>query len=356
MKQFISFITLLFFQTFLVKGQDAILKELIENQLNAFPDCEIAIGIIDNQQELKFGYKKVDSGWVSVNNSNTLFEIASISKVFTAALLAREVEKGTISIDDPLQKHIGFKINNDTYENQTLRIKHLVTHTSGLKKNPLTNYKRYSNYLKGFQLDFVPGTNWEYNNLTIGLLAQITAEKNQTTWSNLLEESILLPLGMDNTYVNLQETPEANRVQCVNKNGDIKDCYFHKIGAFQWPSGGMISNVDDMLKWLKANINETTNGLKFLHEAHQTLGDSISIPWFEKYKATQGFIWWHYGTEKGQRIICHGGNSPAQTSFLAFDKASKKGIVVLVNIDGRSLLNEEQIMKSTVLAIKVLEQ
>jgi len=341
---------------FTINAQDVALQELIENELAAFPDCEIAIGIIDKQEALKLGYKKENNDWVSVKNSGTLFEIASISKIFTAALLAREVEKGLISIEDSLQKHLGFNIKNDTYENQTLKIKHLITHTSGLKKNPLTNYKRYSNYLKGFQLDYVPGTNWEYNNLTIGLLAQITAEKNETTWTNMLKEGILQPLGMNNTYVNLQETPEANRVQCVNKNGDIKDCYFHKIGAFQWPSGGMISNIDDMLKWLEANMNETVDELKFLNEAHQTMGDSISIPWFEKYKATQGFIWWHYRTEKGQRIICHGGNSPAQTSFLAFDKARKKGIVVLVNIDGRSLLNEEQILKSTALAMKVLEQ
>lgn len=355
MKLYFGYLTSLIFHAISINAQDVALKVLIENELAVFPNCEIAIGIIDNEQELKLGYKKVENGWVSVENSSTLFEIASISKIFTAALLAREVEKGSISIDDPLQKHLGFEIKNDTYENQTLSIKHLVTHTSGLKKNPLTNYKRYSNYLKGFQLDYELGTNWEYNNLTVGLLAQITAEKNQTTWSNLLKEGILKPLGMHHTFVNLQETPEANRVQCVNKNGSIKDCYFHKIGTFQWPAGGMISNVDDMLKWIRANINETADDLKFLQEAHQTLGDSITIPWFKKYKATQGFLWWHYRTEQGQRIICHGGNSPAQTSFLAFDKARKKGIIVLLNVDGRLLLNEEQILKSTALAMKVLE-
>ena len=88
---------------------------------------------------------------------------------------------------------------------------------------------------------------------------------------------------------------------------------------------------------------------------HAPLGDTILIPWFSKYKATQGIGWWHYRTDTNNRIICHGGNMPAQTSFIAFDKDKNRAIIILTNASGKALMNDEKIMRTTDLAIGVLE-
>ena len=348
-------ITLL--QTQLAKSQSPQFQTFIEEYLTSFPNnTEIAIGIIDGPTTYKMGYRLENGKLISVRNESTLFEIGSITKVFTSALLMKEVIRKTIALDDPIQKHLAFTIKRDTYQNQPLTILHLITHTSGLKKNPLMGYKRYSRYLKGVELTYVPGKKWEYNNLTVALVGKLAAEKNKTSWDVSLKENILKPLNMNNTYTNLGEAPKVNRVQCVNKRGVKGDCHFHRIGSFHWPNGGIISNIDDMLKWLKTNLeNESLNpDLDFVHSAHNPLSDSISIPWFSKYKATQGIGWWHYRTDLNSRIICHGGNMPVQTSFIAFDKMKNRGIVVLTNVSGRALMNDEKIMKTTDLAIRVL--
>ncbi len=347
------------FQVGSVKSQSNNFKNFIEEYLVTFPvNSEIAIGIIDGNNKYKMGYRNENGKLVSINNESTLFEIGSISKVFTSALLMKEVERNTMSLDDPIQKHLTFRIKNDSFQNETLKVIHLITHTSGLRKNPLTSYKGYSNYLRKFDLDFIPGKTWEYNNLTIGLIGTLTAGKSHSSWDSLLRENILKPLGMKNTYASRNETPKINRVLCVNKKGEISDCYFHNVKSFQRPNGGIISNIDDMMKWLEANMDKKglDSNMHFIHSSHDPLADTISIPWFQKYRATQGIGWWHYRTNSNNRIICHGGNMPSQTSFIAFDKVKDRGIVILTNVDGRALMNEDKIMKTTDLAIRLLEQ
>ena len=349
---------LILFQVQLAKSQSPQFQTFIEEYLTSFPNnTEIAIGIIDGNNSYKIGYRLENGKLIPVKNESTLFEIGSITKVFTSSLLMKEVKSNMIALNDPIQKHLTFKIKQDSYQNQPLTILHLVTHTSGLKKNPLMSYKRYCSYLKGFELTYTPGKNWEYNNLTFGLVGELAGEKNRTSWDVSLKENILIPLDMNNTYTNLTEAPKINRVQCTSKKGTKGDCYFHKMGSFQWPDGGIISNIEDMTKWLKVNLqSESLNpDLNFIYDSHNSLADTISIPWFSKYKATQGIGWWHYRTTSNNRIICHGGNMPAQTSFIAFDKAKGRGIIILTNVDGRSLMNDDKIMKTTDLSIRVLE-
>lgn len=350
-------LVIIFFQAQLAKSQSPQFQTFIEEYLTSFPNnTEIAIGIIDGDNTYKMGYRLENGKLIAVKNEMTLFEIGSITKVFTTALLMKEVRSNTIALNDPIQKHLPFNIKQDSYQNQPLSILHLVTHTSGLKKNPLMSYKKYCNYLKGFELMYTPGKNWEYNNLAFGLVGELAAEKNKTGWDVSLRENILKPLNMNNTYTNLEEAPKINRVQCTNKKGAKGDCYFHKMGSFQWPDGGIISNIDDMTKWLKVNIQSENlhPDLGFVSDSHNPLADTISIPWFSKYNATQGIGWWHYKTDSNNRIICHGGNMPAQTSFIAFDKVKGRGIIILTNVDGKSLMNNDKIMKTTDLSIRVL--
>ncbi|MEM9389739.1 MAG: serine hydrolase, partial [Bacteroidota bacterium] len=140
----------------LVMGQSTPFQKLVEEHLLSFPNhAEIAIGIVDGDKTYKLGYQVTEGKLIAVNNASTLYEIGSISKTFVATLLTNEIEKGTMSLEDPIQKHFNSEIRQDTYQGQTLSLLHLATHTSGLKKNPLTSYKRYSSYLSKVQLDYV---------------------------------------------------------------------------------------------------------------------------------------------------------------------------------------------------------
>ena len=345
------------FQVQISRCQSLEFKTFIEEYLMSFPDnTEIAIGIVDGHNIYKMGYRFENGKLNPIQNESTLFEIGSITKVFTSALLMKEVKRNTLALNDPIQKHLAFTIKKDSYQNQPLTILHLITHTSGLKKNPLMSYKRYSNYLRDVELTYLPGRSWEYNNLAVALVGELAAEKNKTSWDISLKENLLKPLDMKSTYSNIGEAPKINRVQCINKKGTKSDCYFHKMGSFQWPNGGMISTIGDMTKWLKINLENKilTGDLDFIQDSHNPLAGTIVIPWFLKYKATQGIAWWHYRTDLNDRIICHGGNMPAQTSFIAFDKEKNRGIIILTNVSGHSILNDDKTLKTTDLAIRVL--
>jgi CubicO group peptidase (beta-lactamase class C family) len=337
-------------------GQQSQIQSFIEDYLLAFPNnTEVAIGIVDGTNTYKLGYRLNDGKLIPLKNETTLFEIGSITKVFTSALLMQGVKEKRIALDDPLQKHLPFRMKQDVYQNHSLLILHLVTHTSGLKKNPLMSYKRYSRYLKGFELTYIPGKKWEYNNLAVSLAGKLS-EKDKSSWDISLRENILKPLGMNSTYTNIREAPKTNRVQCVNRDGTKGDCYFHKMESFQWPNGGIISNVNDMLTWVKVNLESEgpNRDLDFIQMTHNPLADTIAIPWFQLYRATQGIVWWHYRTDLNNRIICHGGNMPAQTSFIAFDKEKKRGVIILANVSGKALINGDKVMKTTDLAIRIL--
>lgn len=339
-------------------GQSVNFKSFIEEYLITFPtNTEVSIGIIDGVHSYKLGYTVENGTLVETDNQEMLFEVASISKVFTATLLMKEQKLGSMALSDPIQKHLLVKMSKGSFQGQTITMQHLVTHTSGLEKNPLRSYKRYNLYLKSFELDYVPGLKWEYNNLTMSLLGALIADKNKTTWDDHLTTNLLQPLGMQNTFADLDKVPAIGRVQCTKKNGEKKDCYFHPLKSFIWPAGSMVSTLNDMMKWLKANLDlqSLSPDLQYIHDTHDQLADSVPLPWFkEKYSSTQGIGWWHYKSGNN-RYLCHGGNSPAQTSFIAFDKTRGRGIVILTNVGGRELMNEDKIMKTTDLAIQVLD-
>ena len=190
-------------------------------------------------------------------------------------------------------------------------------------------------------------------------MAELLAEKNNSTWSDVLKENILKPLEMTNTYSNMREAPETGREQCETKNGTKGDCYFHKMGSFHWASGGIISNVDDMTKWLKANMGKNIeNDLNFIKNAHDPLADTTGVEFYTRYNPTQGIIWQHFRAESGNRIICHAGEMPQQSSFIAMDKEKKRGIIILTNVNGAKLFvnpqTPEMTNKKIVLALEIL--
>lgn len=343
---------------YLLKSQNQDFQSFIESYLTTFPDhCEVAIGIVDGDQTYRFGYKIENGIPLQVDNANTLFAIASITKVFTAALLMKEVEKGTMTFDDPIQKYLPVKIKQDSFKNQTVTLLHLVTHTSGLRNRPLMGYKRYERHLENFKLNYIPGQNWEYNNLAVSLLGKMIIDVNRTIWTDLLRSALLTPLGMHNTYANIEETPKMGRIQCISKNGK-GDCYFRETAPFNWTAGGMVSNVNDMMKWLKANLdkNSIDTNLQFIHGAHSPLADTIAHSWsYNNYPGTQGIIWSHQRTGPVRRYISHSGANPGQSSFIAFDKENIRGMVILLNVNGQNLLTEDKIFRSIDLTYKILD-
>ncbi|MFO1450123.1 MAG: serine hydrolase [Opitutaceae bacterium] len=155
----------------------------------------------------------------------TLYEIGSISKVFTGLLLADAVVRGEASLDTPIARLLPAEVTLPQGAGDRITLRMLATHTSGLPRIPVEipsdDYRDpYAAYgetelwatLRTVKLDFVPGEKASYSNLAAGLLGTLLARRAGLSYEALLSERILRPLGLVDTLV---AVPEAFRAQCA---------------------------------------------------------------------------------------------------------------------------------------------
>jgi CubicO group peptidase (beta-lactamase class C family) len=147
-------------------------------------------------------------------NDRTLFEIGSVTKTFTATLLAQMVQSGAMRLDDPIQEYLPARVVAPTYEGIPITLGSLAEHRSGLpsdppnlsSKDPSNPYARYTigmlyRALERYKLTRAPGSRYEYSNFAYGVLGQLLANRAHSSYDALIEQRILQPLGMKNTAV-----------------------------------------------------------------------------------------------------------------------------------------------------------
>ena len=139
-------------------------------------------------------------------DGDTLFEIGSITKVFTALLLQDMIERGEMKLDDPVQKYLPNSVKMPTYQGKEITLLHLATHTSGLPRDD--DGQLYA-FLSHCALRQAPGTRLEYSNLGMGLLGHVIALKADKDYETLVVERICQPPGMDSTRITLPPELES---------------------------------------------------------------------------------------------------------------------------------------------------
>ncbi len=147
----------------------------------------IVVGILRGGDQSVAGYGTVDAGQ-QPPDENAIFEIGSVTKVFTTLLLAEMVLRGEVALDDPAQKYLPSTLHMPKWRGQEITLFHLATHASSLPRlprnlwkttkdlaNPYANYQVSDMYefLSGFKLKRPIGSRVEYSNLGMGLLGHI---------------------------------------------------------------------------------------------------------------------------------------------------------------------------------------
>lgn len=271
-------------------------------------------------------------------DEHTVFEIGSITKTFTGILLANEVIKGELSLDDSLQEFLPEGISAPTRKGESIKLVHLANHSSALPRIPTNlvpneNANRYGNYTRdqlyelidSYEISRDIGVKFEYSNFAMGLLGTIIADKNNTDYEELMLRTIAEPLEMENTRITLTPEMEMNFAMGHNNNKEVE--------TWLWDSpilvgcGAIHSTAEDMLKYLAANMGMTKSEL------------SPAIELSHKYSGiSEGDInmglGWITQTLEGMDIIWHDGGTNGQMSFAGFTKDGKRGVVVLTNSTG----------------------
>ncbi len=315
------------------------MQDLVRKQIKkGTPGLAVAI-FRDGKTEILLEGLSIKQEKIKVKE-NTLFEIGSISKVFTGIMLADQIQKEKLSLETPIQDLLPSDINAPLFKGQTanpIKLKHLITHSSGLPRLPgnmgvglfsSDPYAKYSRdklytFLNSHRLKQAPGKPSGYSNLGTGLLGQLLADHAAMSYEKLLQASITEPLELTDTLIELTDDQLQRHSQGYGMLGIKKDRWNFTdavVGA-----GGIRSSISDMAKFLEAMILKEDTG------SHKTIYSSIEMaqkPLAEFDQYYQIGMGWLI-SESG--VYWHNGGTGGYRSFMGFDPNKQIGTVILSN-------------------------
>lgn len=267
----------------------------------------------------------------------SVFEIGSISKVFTATLLAEMVARGEVSLSDPVSKYLPKEITVPSREGREITLLDLATHQSGLPRNPdnmssadpKNKYADYSaeklyTFLSSHELRREPGSEMEYSNLGMGLLSHALARAGGGSFKDLVRERILDPLGMNMTGYALEGEMAEWMAEGYDKDGNVATFWDVDVLA---GAGGLRSNVEDMLVFVAANMGSQNTQLE------RAMRDTHEIR--KRRNAQYGIgLSWQVRSDKDGQILLHSGGTGGYHTEIAFDPDKGVGYVLLTNSAG----------------------
>lgn len=322
------------------------------NYINDGKSVGMAVGIIQGDKIYIGCFGKLARDGRAVD-SNTIFEIGSITKVFTAELVQILVDRGTIKWDENIYDIFPPEYKPTVNDNTTLLS--LATHTSGFPKtpqilldqisdpcNPYKDMKReeYEACIKNLTGKKKPdSTNYKYSNMGFSVLANCAAIKAGHSYDSLLQTEILNVLGMGHT--SLQNTDALNFAIGYDSHNNPA-CHWD-IPPFYTGCGGLRSNITDMVKFLNANLNDNQLYKPFSETQKQV------------YKTPLGGVgkgWEIWGV--GGHFVWKNGGTGGFKSYIAMMPEKKTGIVILSNkyIGGLDMLGQDMLTLASKVSLK----
>lgn len=295
----------------------------------------LAIGIINAGKTSGFYYGETETGNKQLPDENTLFEIGSVSKTFTATLLAYFAQIQQVSLDDPITKYLPDSVaaNPDL---QRITLMQLANHTSGLPRMPdnidasaagnsLDPYHGYTKehlytYLKSYKASIPPDSLYQYSNLGFGILGDILSTVYGKPYDEMVKEIICQPLGLKNTTEH--PNPDSQYVaKGYNEKGAETPLW--TFDAFT-AHGSLKSTVSDLLLYAKAHFKMPETDLE------HALALTRQFTYFNPPETDIGLAW-HMNVVGDELIYWHNGGTFGSSSYLALTPDRKMAIVVLSN-------------------------
>ena len=311
---------------------DADLKAALINRVDtAKRSVGIIVGILtpEGRRYLVRGVTDKEIG--AAPDADTMFEIGSITKVFTSLLLADMVERGEVKLDDPIASYLPAAVKIPSRNDRSITLVDLATHTSGLPRLPANLGANFSNpyahyetaqlyeFLSSYTLPRDPGEKWEYSNLGGGLLGHILSRRAGMSYEELLRRRVLEPLGMKSTTITL--STEQRRLMASGYN-------FAGLPTGNWDfdvlaGGGAIrSTASDMLNFAAAELGLVEHPLKAAMER------MLSVTRPSPSAALSQHLGW---LVIGGTVLFHDGGTGGYRSALAIRPSTRQAVIVLSN-------------------------
>jgi CubicO group peptidase (beta-lactamase class C family) len=302
------------------------LQPLIDNELAS----SIVVGILDEGKREIYGFGKGPGG--KPPTGATLFELGSVTKVYTGLLLADAIQRREVSLDMPVAELLPTGVTVPTRDKLHVTLKHLVLHSSGLPPTPPSlrldtpdpygAYKDQTLYqdLIRTQLVAPPGERMLYSDYGVGLLAHAIGRKIGPSYPKAVEERITKPLGLRDTLFVVPK--DAHARLAVGTNEDLAPATPWTYDALAG-TGGLISSARDQLAFLEAQLDAASGSkgplrgpMRFSQEEQlDRVGDNEGLGW----QIDSAGRYWHNGSTGGYH------------SFIGFDPKTRRGLVILAS-------------------------
>ncbi len=369
--------------TALVSAQGLIegsIRGLAEQYVNEKGHRGLVVGVIQEDQADIQGFGQLSANNKMAPDENTIFEIGSVSSVFTTTLMMTQSIDGHFDIGDRIQDYLPSSIDVPSYQflvcnsmdNSTpgslydsdrilscvpdpftpdacIAFCDLASHTSGLRNaprglqpwNPMKNKRRkkadFSDLSKNqlfegiakYNLFAAPGATYHYSNLGIGLLGNVLAEIRQIPFETLLTDEVLKPLDLNDTKLSLSPSQLGRLAPGHNEKGkEVAPWQFDAMG----PALGLKSTAADLLRFASANLQEEQTNLSAAFEQAQQARLDVIEPKVER-KALMGYSWFSTTLTKSSNrpVIWQNGGTAGYRCFIGFVKSSQTAVVLLSN-------------------------
>jgi D-alanyl-D-alanine-carboxypeptidase/D-alanyl-D-alanine-endopeptidase len=319
-----------------VVPSDAEIRRILADRIDTqHQGVGIVVGVIDAKGRRIVSYGVSDKADGRPVDQRTIFEIGSMSKVFTSLLLADMVQRGEVKLDDPISKYLPTGVKVPERGGKQITLIDLATHSSGLPRlptnmapkdpgNPYADYTVAQLYafLASYSLPRDIGSQYEYSNLGGGLLGHVLALRAGTDYATLVRQRITGPLGMTSTTIAL--TPEEKTRLAIGH-----DAALAKTSNWDIPTlagaGALRSDADDILTFLGAELGYVKAPLAPAMKAQIAPRRPAGSP------NLQVALGWHVITSPAGEIVWHNGGTGGYRTMMAFDPKAGVGVVVLSN-------------------------
>ncbi len=290
----------------------------------------IGVAIVTPDAQTFHTFGALCNGGGSPVAPQTLFRIASATKAFTGMLLADMVNRGEVSLDDPVAKYLPSHVTVPQRNGKAITLRHLATHRSGLPRMP-DNYRDDRHYgtedlyrfLLHCHLESEPGTRYHYSNLGSALLGLALCNRAGKTFEELLVMRVTGPLSMTATGVRITE---ANERLARGHSAGLRPQPLHASVESLAGASEVVSSVHDLARLASAILSSTPSTIR---EAFLLSAQPIASR--DEYHADIGLGWWS-DRHRDRTFIWHGGESrDGYKSFIGFDLAQQRAVIVLSN-------------------------
>lgn len=304
---------------------DYVTKHLAEHKIPGAAVLVMRDGAIERARG--YGLADVEHG-VPVTDE-TIFQSGSVGKMFTAAGILKLVDDGKLRLDDRLAQHLP---GPAAWHRITLR--HLLTHTSGLKDygEEFDFRKDYTDdeflaVMRKLPLEFEPGTQWSYSNSGYLILGQLTSKLAGEHWSDFQAKRIFAPLGMTTTRVISERDIVPHRAAGyeLDAQGALKNQEWVAPPFNRCADGALYFSLRDLAAWERA-----------LAAASFLSPDSFAAWWTPVALAggrsyPYGFGW-SFAEQRGERVIEHGGSWQGFRAAIVRYPERRLAVAVLTNL------------------------